>query len=199
MITVVTKAKDFLIPLMDVKAHIRVDAAFDDHYIFTLLRQAQDFAEKITGRPLGVHTFEFTHSEDDELYGLEQQWNTREDRIHLRKGPITELVSLTTYDKEDAATVLTLSDYTFINDDQYSIIIKKDGNSIPRGTRLYNDLVVRFKAGYNEESLPDGLRGALLQLIGFWYEMRDGLSESSITEPPYSIKNLLQPYRYEVI
>lgn len=194
MIRKTVKGDDFLIPIVDVKAHLRVDSSFDDSIIYQIMRAAQDYAEQFTGRAMPISTFEFTHE------GMFQQLGSCDlDRITIRKGEITQLVSCNTYDQAGAATAINVNTFDIINYDQYSEIIRKDGSDVPRGTRTYRDFVLTFKAGYTEATLPLSLRLALLELMNFFYECRDGLADGSVTTPDHTIRAKLVKFRLETL
>lgn len=207
MIVLVTRPNDYyLIPLIDAKRHIRVDADFDDSVIYGLILIAQDFVERKTGKAVflsdykyfpdnGVLDYDFRNNPCIISGGVSGTVNVGQNKITVRKGVVTELVSITTYDTDGTPTVETLTDYTFNTFDQYTDIIRKDGTAFPVGTRTYNPLEVVFKAGYTEGTLPLDLKQAMLELIALWYENREGVTPGSLSEVPHSIKAILKRHK----
>ena len=199
MIRLLSRPDDYyLIPLVDAKRHIRVDADFDDGKIFDLILQAQDYVELYTGIAVFLSNYQYSPTGEAD-YGYRDNATAFAsffnicDRIVLRKGEITEIVSIKTFDTDSTETAETLSDYTFINYGQYSEIIRKDGTSFPVGDRTYNPLEIEFKAGFTQATLPLNIKLAMLELIGLWYEVRDSILTGS--ETPFGVKNKLMKYK----
>lgn len=200
MLTVVSKGDGFVIPLIDVKAHLHVDSNFEDSGIYQYIQAAQDNARRFTGRAIVIETYEFTPTADPTRACYERNFTCQADRLNFRVGSITEIVSINTYDKDGVPTVVSISGYAIKNTDQYSLLIRKDGQDVPRGTRSYDDLVIQFKAGYTEATLPFGLREAILMLIGFYFENRDAMVDAALSDPPtIGIRQMLQKFKLEQI
>lgn len=207
MLNSISKAENFLIPLVDVKSHLRIDANFDDSTLYQIIQAAQDNARRFLGRALAIETYEFTPPQNSDIYlpmrsvppssGIDCY---QPDRVTLRVGNITEIVSVNTYVQAGTATNYSVSLFDILNYDQESVIVRKDGTDVPRGTRTYRDLVLVFKAGYTEATLPFGLRQALLMLMGFYYENRDTMVDVNLSDPhTVGIRQMLQKYRLEFI
>lgn len=199
MINSVTKAENFLIPLIDVKAHLRIDANFDDSYLYQIIQAAQENVRRFTGRAIAIETFEFIPSNSRNLRTFEAALDEcASDRLTFRVGFITQLVSVKTYDLVGVETAYDVTLFDVMNNDQFSEVVRKNGTDVPRGTRTYKDLVVTFKAGYTEATLPFGLRQALLMLIGFYYENRDTMVDVNLSDPgTIGIRQMLQKYKLE--
>ena len=199
MIRLLSKPDDYyLIPLVDAKRHIRVDADFDDGKIYDLILQAQEYVELYTGVAVFLGNYQYTPTGEQDYDGrynptiIDSVYSVY-DRVTIRKGTITEIVSIKSFDTAGTETAETLTDYTFINYNQYSEIIRKDGSSFPLGARTYNPLEVEFKAGFTQATLPLNIKLAMLELIGLWYEVRDSILTG--TETPFGVRNKLMKYR----
>ena len=194
MIDLVERSEELAVTMLEAKTHLRVESSEEDAYIWGLIMQAQKQAEDWTGRSIGVHTFDYYPARDPDAIYLERLENDIMSRIVVRKGLVTEIVSIDTYDKSGVETSVSLDDYDFFNSDQTSVILKKDGERFAYGTRDYRDVIVRFRAGYTEDTIPETLRLAVLQLIAFYYENRgEGGSDANL---PESIKTLLRQNEY---
>lgn len=200
MLNSISKAEGFLIPLIDVKEHLRVDADFDDSKIYQFIQAAQDNVRRFLNRALAIETYEYSPSTDQIRLGIETAFSCASDRLTFRVGFITELVSIKTYTAAGVETSYDITLFAIKNNDQFSEVIRKDGSDVPRGTRSYDDLVVQFKAGYTEATLPFGLRQGILMLIGFYYENRDAMVDASLIDPgTIGIRQILQKYRLELV
>jgi len=200
MIITLSRGQNFLIPLIDAKAHLRVDADFDDALIYHGISEVQKQAEDYTGRAIAINTYQYSLDElqcehDSNL----NRYNIEKDRVVIRKGFITELVSIKTFDTDGVATTETLTDYTILNYDQWSAIIRKNGADFPTGARTFSPIEIEFKAGFTQETLPFDLKQGMLQLLGQWYENRDGVQDGSIKEMPFGVTQIFKRYRLESI
>jgi uncharacterized phiE125 gp8 family phage protein len=57
---------------------------------------------------------------------------------------------------------------------------------------------VTYVAGYGatSDTVPDAIRHAILLLVGFWFENREGVVVGTIAkELPFAVKSLLDAYR----
>jgi uncharacterized phiE125 gp8 family phage protein len=59
-------------------------------------------------------------------------------------------------------------------------------------------ITVRYTAGYGDDwnSVPEAIRGALAMLVAYWFNQREAaLIDPVITEVPFGVKAILQPYK----
>lgn len=60
-----------------------------------------------------------------------------------------------------------------------------------------NAITVRFVAGHglNPGGIPEPLRQAILLMVGHWYESREAVTASAMSELPLGASALIAPYR----
>jgi len=198
MIQLITKGTDLLVTLDEAKSHLRIDGTYDDTKVTSLIKIAQDHAERYTSRAINLSDYKYIETRDSNDYDrVYNKFNV--DKRSLRVGKITELTSIKTFDTEGTETAETLSEYQLENYDQYSDIIQKDGSAFPTGSRTYAPLEIEFKAGYTASTLPDQIKLAILELVALWYENREGMTDGSVKEVPHNITIFLDQFRIELI
>lgn len=172
----------------EAKAHLRVTTSDDDTYISTLIIAARRHVETITRRALINQTWDYFL---DCFPGS--------DKIVI---PLPRLSSVTTVkytDKDNVQNTLTASKYIVDTNNEPGQIVLAYGESWPSFTpRPVNAVEVRFVAGYGSSaaSVPEGIKQAMLLLIGHWFENRESINIGNIvTEIPETTNALLWPYR----
>lgn len=97
--------------------------------------------------------------------------------VHLPKAPVSELVSVEAGGDELPGFSLTMvdGDAAFV------------AGPWPEG-----EVVVTFKAG---GAVPLALKRAMLLLVAYWYEHREGASDTQVREIPYAVESLVARHR----
>jgi uncharacterized phiE125 gp8 family phage protein len=146
-----------------VKQHLRIDHDLEDFLLTAYIKAAREQAEELTRRALITQT-------------LEQSFNAfpADGILPLWRPPLQSVTSVTYYDSLNASSVWT--DYfTDINSEPGVIQFKTMPGAALRAS---GGVVVRFVAGYGTAgaNVPERINQSILQLIGHWYENREGMN-----------------------
>jgi len=194
MYKVVADSTVTLITLEEFKEFARVTAsvAEDEALMDSLLLSALDFCEKYTGLSIALKGFKkvFTHKEDD-------YYNLTADTFELRKGIVTEITDIRE-NYQDGNSIV--SDVTDIQIDNYkqSTEVYLPGAVFNYGTHPTRPFEVSFSAGWDEDTVPDNLKTAIMQLASYWYENRESvqiLDENNVAQAPLSTTSILNLYK----
>jgi len=170
------------VSLADAKAHLKIDTSDDDALITAMITAARARAEWHTGRAL-----------------ITQAWTLHLDRwpdsgtIEIPLPPLQSVASVTSYARDDSATVLSSSLYTVDTASAPARLALKLGVPPPTNLRGVNALAIAFTAGYGDaaSAVPQMLKEAILELVAFLYENRG----EAPAELPLGALALLAPYR----
>lgn len=202
------------VSIADAKAQLRLEPAYtkDDIFINGLIKDARDYAEEITGLSLINRNWKYT-TDNFPGAGVEEEWwdGVREGAmsatfgkslpIRLPHGPVSAVVSLTYYDRDDTAHVLSGSLYRLNGPAER--ILPKTGTSWPSNVRSGDAVEVVYTAGYGAApiNVPQGIRRAILFLIAHWYENREIILQGNaavtmlVGEVPQTATEILSKYR----
>ncbi|MEJ0027328.1 MAG: head-tail connector protein [Rhizomicrobium sp.] len=170
------------VTLADAKAHLKVDTTDDDALIAAMITAARARAEWHTGRAL-----------------ITQGWTLHLDCwpqsgiVEIPLPPLQSVTSVTTYGRDDVATVLSATLYTVDAASAPARLALKTGVPPPADLRRVNALAIAFTAGYGgaASDVPGLLKEAILELTAFLYENR---GEAPAELPPAALA-LLAPFR----
>jgi uncharacterized phiE125 gp8 family phage protein len=180
------------VSLEQAKAQVRRgDATFDDDTLTRLIKAAREKVEEDTGRALITQTHDLV-MDAPPCGGL----------LFLPKPPLQSVTSVTTYDADDAATVLAGSSYIVNAAATPGRLTVKSTVSWPTHTlRDAKGLIVQFVCGYGAagEDVPEPLRQAMLLLIGGFFEHREHVIVAQFAgqfiELPKGYRSLIGPYK----
>ena len=192
MYRVAVESSETIIPLDKFKEFARVTSsvAGDDQLMESLLKGAIKYCEKYTSISIESKTYEkaFKFGSRDKL-GPED--------FELRKGEVTSVVSITKRNRGQSEEVYDITDIEVYNYKQYSHIYLY-GAYFSLGTHFARPFTVTFVSGYTEDTLPQDLETAIMQLALYWYENRETMQimdEANIAEMPYGTSSVLNMYR----
>lgn len=155
------------ITLAKAKAHLRIAHDSEDDLLSGLIRAARQEVERTTGSAL-----------------IEQSWRLVLDAwpegniVELKRLPVRQVLSVTVFDSDGAASVLSPEDYQL---DAISSPARLYLHSRPRPGLPINGIEIDFSAGYGEAGtdVPDLLKRAVLILVAHWYEFRGAFGPDS--------------------
>lgn len=98
--------------------------------------------------------------------------------ILLPMVPVSAIASITYRDADDAAQIVSASDYDLAGD-SWSALIRLAAEATWPATRSGAESVtVTFKAGYaTADAVPTALRQEILGLVGFWFNNREKVGQ----------------------
>ena len=164
-----------VIPLADVKLHLRVDHATDDALITAKIEAARAYVEHYTQLVFGEQTLELA------LDGF------TETDIPLPYGALA--VTSIKYDSpEGVETTLAAINYTLDTYTAPATVSPAVGLAWPTARNSKNSVRIRYSAG----SVPSGaVLAAMLLTIGHLYENREGSTQYKLESIPFGINALL--------
>src|SRR3990167_7074136 len=140
-LVVVTEPAIEPISRAEAKWHAQIDHADDDHLIDGFIVAARRQLEKDTGRTPVNTVYDFTLDRFPE----DQRW------IPLPRWPLSSIASVTSYDEDDVATVLSSSDYRA--DTALHRLVLNDDATWPSDLRRHSAGVIRFTSGGNAAAM----------------------------------------------
>lgn len=171
----------------EAKLHLRVDHSDEDTLIDNLIEAARNTIEARTGRALITQTLDMYL--DRFPYGAEP--------ILLPRPPLVSVTSIVYTDSDGTAnTTWTSTNYIVSTSREPGRVSLAYGVAYP-ATYYAPDVVrVRYVAGYGAASaIPEGLRAAMLLLIGHWFTNREAVVVGTIaTALPFAVEALIQQY-----
>lgn len=179
----------------DLRPHLRLgpattDAPDEDDVLEGKLAAAVRMITGRTSRPFLNTEFDFAF--DRFPCGAEP--------IRLPRWPAVSVASVTSYDRDGVAMVLSTDAYFLDTYSHPGRLCLKPGYTWPTGTRDQVGGVIRFTAGYGTDAMgvPDPLKEAALKLATELYLNREAVSlGNSVNQPlPYGLEDLLVEYLF---
>jgi len=174
--------------LVEAKVHLRVDDAYSDTYINTLIVAARKHIENVTRRRLVQQTWDYTLAE----------FPTGD--ICLPIQPVSSITSVNYINGSGVSTPFT--SFTLISDGPRSRVVLDYNQSWPTARVHGNAVTVRFVAGYEPTTdspqdltgnIPGDIKSAMKLIIGDLFENRESSTPLKITPLP-TMQTLLSPY-----
>jgi uncharacterized phiE125 gp8 family phage protein len=123
----------------------------------------------------------------------------------LSVNKVQSITSIKYYDTDNAQQTLSSSYYTLDNKGEVAKIVEAVGYDFPDySTEVPNVVDVEYVAGFGSSAsdVPEDIRHAILFMISYFYENREGQNKSmsgtaTIVEirPPRAVRDLLNMYR----
>jgi len=189
------------------KSFMRVDSSDDDTLIAELIKVAQNNVEAYTGRAITQQTLQLfldrlPYYVDEKLREgvyTAPDLNYSADYIVLPKPPVSSITHVKYYANDNTASTFASSNYFADTDSSQARVVLKNGVSWPTLTELRqgNAYEVQYVAGYGNSAsdVPTPIIQAIKLLTTHLYENRELVTSMSANTIPYTIGQLLQPYR----
>jgi uncharacterized phiE125 gp8 family phage protein len=163
----------------EAKAHIQGLEGITDYdaYISSLITVAREMAEAYTWRCITASTFEL-------------RLNSFDDIVKLPYPPAISVDSITYADTDDAEQTMSADDYSINNWDEPG---KVHFDLQPSTNSKVGNIKITYKAGYTD--VPVSIKQAILMMVRTLYDNREDMNNRTITELPFTSKDLLKPYR----
>jgi uncharacterized phiE125 gp8 family phage protein len=196
-LTLITSPALEPVTLDEAKAHLKIDTDDDDTLITALITACRAGAEWHTGRAFITQSW---------ILSLDAWPGTAADcglppalsatppaAIEIPLPPLQAVTNITTYARNDAATVLDSSLYQVDTASKPARVALKFGVAPPTDLRSMNAIEIAFTAGYGdaEANIPAPIHAAILEMIANAYTNRG----DAPSEPPLAALALLAPYR----
>jgi uncharacterized phiE125 gp8 family phage protein len=154
----------------EAKNHLRVDHDSEDDLISTYITAARESLEMACNRSFVTQTWDLI---------LDQF--PRYSCIYLPRSPVASLTSITYYDTANASQTLTLATYVDQNLSALPAELHlKYGYSWPSTYSRPNAVTVRYVAGAGIDSVPAGIKHAILVTAGDMYEHRASVGVGTV-------------------
>lgn len=181
-VSVVQAAQGSIVSLAELKQHIRVEHTDDDTYLQSLIYAATEWCEKKVDRYF-IQT------------RLSATWDYFPVEIRLPKPPIYTLNPSITIFYKDAAqneVLLASSEYR-VEYGEPGVLRPNYAGTWPSAISDVNSVTVSWNAGYGSDgqSIPIGVRHAVLMLAGHLYERRLAYDNIASIEVPMGVNALL--------
>jgi uncharacterized phiE125 gp8 family phage protein len=186
--------------LADAKLHAYIDISATDSLVTALITVARRWVELFCSNALITQSWIVTYDFCDTFEGL--WWHKR--RIRLPQSPIQSITAITTYDKDNNATVFDAANYRLSGDR----VVLNDSASWPSNLRLYDSLKIEFKAGFGNtaDKVPPNIILAMKMLVAQWYEQRGAITDDILATGnmqmlpvPFGVNALLSKYKVPVL
>lgn len=170
-----------VVTLDEAKTHLRVGHDEDDSYITGLIGAATGLVAKITGRVLGLGSWELV------LDGFPVG------RIDIPTAPLVSVEGVDYADAGNDAREYTGFRVFGVGVAAPGYVLPAIGGVWPKASDEPESVTISFTAGSAE--VPDPLKHAILLLIGSWYEHREPVSADDLQEVPFTVSALILPHR----
>jgi uncharacterized phiE125 gp8 family phage protein len=179
--SLVTAATVYPVTLEEAKLHLRVDSNVEDTLISSLIIAATSFVEDNTWRALCTQTWK-----------LSLDANEVKKFIGLTKSPIQSISAVKYFDINGVQQTMSTGGFQANLLNEPAII---ELQTIPQMKTMMNAMEIQFVCGYGvAASVPEAIKEAMKLLIGHYYEHREAVSTTKLTELPIGIQALLAPY-----
>lgn len=167
-----------VLTLAQVKAQLRILSEDEDVYLNGLIAPAREAVENYTNRLLGerevsipFHTFNAT-------------------RLHVWPIAPDAEVQISYFDPDGLPQ--TLTDARLILGPAYADVLPAQGSAWPQTN---SPITVTITAGIPAEDVPTSLRHAMVMMISYWNDQREGAGAGM----PPAVKILCDPYRVRML
>lgn len=184
--TLVTPASIAPVSLDECLDDLRIDYGDEDDLIEAYIRAATEYCSEVVGRKLINEVWKYSIQ------------NVGTGNIDLPFQPVSELIEVQYFDKDNISQTIDLNNFYVYNYDTSSTIEPVLNYSWPSSYNRRDAINITFKTGYGDtpESVPETIRRAIRLMVVHLYENRSPVAVGTITsEMPMSIQALLSVER----
>ncbi len=190
--SIATAPTAYPVTLQQAKTHLRIDddQIADDALVIGLIAAATEYAETFTRRAIMTQTWDAF-----------MDYFPQGDSFRLAYPPLQSVASITYTDTNGDSQTFASSKYIVDNKSKPARIALAYQQDWPVTREIANVITVRFVAGYGNDpaDVPEGIRLAIMLMIGHWYENREAIvampSGMTFQEAPEGAKALLWNHR----
>jgi hypothetical protein len=197
-VKIITPPNVLPVTLQEVKEMLVVDGDQDDVMLTAFMQAATDAARQYMRRSIVTETLElamdgFAKGGEDAAIRLGAGVHTVHypslmsagSDVELPFGPVASIVSVTTYNRANAANVFDAGAY-YLGQDRVALV---EGNTWPTDLRRTDAVVIRYVSGQDAANVPPAIKQAVKQHVLAMYECREGC------EMPAACRAILAGYR----
>ena len=182
-------ASTAILTTAEAKTHLKVDTSADDTYIDNLVSAATESAQIFTNRYF-INTT------------ITQHGDTWSDISTLFKSKVSSITHIKYFDSDNSEQTLATSVWLSDINHQPARIGLKPNQSFPSLADRINAVNCKYVVGYGSAAsdVPQGIKEAVLLIVGNWYENRQEVVVGRIaTELPKSAQYLLEQYKIQTV
>ena len=198
--------------MTDAKLHCRIDSDTDDAYLVSLVRLARRHIEDTCNLALISQTLDWYLDcfPSDILYT--DSWPYSWERgghydgvLYVPKNPLISVTYIKYTDTDGVEQTWGASNYTVDTSSRVGRIYPAYNGTWPSSVRDYPKAVnIRFVCGYSDsgasprdlsDNVPQELKQAILLLVGHLYKHRELTETMSLSDVPWTVDQLIAPYR----
>jgi uncharacterized phiE125 gp8 family phage protein len=174
--------------LDETKLYLRVDHSEDDALILSMIAAARQYCEAVTKRSFTTQTMQMWSDQfpDTDTIDVPRPFYTT-----------TDLTVKYYLSGSTSATTFAASNYWVDDSVEPGRIVLRDAAEWPTSDlRSAKGVEVTFRSGYGgEPDVPDGIKMAMLSLIGHWYTNREAVVVGTISSSiEMAVHALLSPH-----
>jgi uncharacterized phiE125 gp8 family phage protein len=180
-------AIDQVLPLEDVKAHLKVEHSTDDELIQGLIYTAVEEIEGETGHLFGRRNL------TEHFGGFHA--------VRLRAFPVHTITGVAYIDGANAPQALSLDGLRLVGGSKRPVRVAWTGTSWPSTCTAKDAVAITFDAGHEPDDVPHRLRQAALLMISDLYRNRGETSDLTKKTVPMSltVKRILDRFRIKAL
>lgn len=183
-VVVKTQPAEEPITLEEAKTHLRVWCDADDDYITALITAARIYAERFQRRSYITQTLEL-RMDGFPCY-----------LIDLPRPPAISATSIKYIDSNGDTQTLDAAKYTTDFNSYVARVVPAYNETWPTTRFVIDSVTIEYVAGYGDAAdVPETIKQAMLLLIGVWYENREAVTDTAMTEIPFTVSALLNMER----
>lgn len=176
------------VTLPEAKLHVRELSDDQDSLIENLIKAAREEAEAYTGRAFCTQTWKLTRRN----FPCE---------FVLPNPPLVSVTHVKYYDADGTLQTIDSSDYRVTATSEPGCIEPAYGEAWPTPRDISEAVEVQYVAGYSGTAAtsvtntPQGIKHAILLMVGEWYEHRENASAMNLKEISLAARRMLEKYR----
>lgn len=185
-IELVTAPATTAISLEEVRQQLRIEHSDDDLLLDRLINVAQAFTDVMGA--LGHAMINQTWAQWVAPYPSE---------VRLFLGPVRSVSSIKYYDTDGVLQTATLDNFDVFGTEFATTIKPKSGYAWPSTQNRPDAIRIEYVIGYGSSAsdVPEGIRHAMMMLIGHWYENRENAALDQLSDVPYGYDVIIGLYR----
>lgn len=176
------------VTLAEAKTHLRVEVDTEDALISGLIASARQWAENETNRALVTQTWRLWLDAFPSFLP-----STPRAEIVLPNPPLATVTAIAYTASDGTSLTLDPSLYTLDKATEPGRVMPAWGTNWPSTRDVANAVSVTYTAGYGDPAaVPEGIRRAILQYVGSFYDHREGGPKPDMLT---ALRRLLDPSR----